>query len=89
MANPTNVPFPLPDDDRFEADDAFIFDEPNSPLSEDDVSESLSDVGDDSDDVCETPIVNFMNDIGDVCDDDLADFQDNIHIACWKESEKG
>ena len=51
--DPSNVSFPLPNDDRFEADNDFGFDEPNSHYSEDN-SESFSGVGDDSDDVSES-----------------------------------
>nr|KAJ0227389.1 hypothetical protein LSAT_V11C100029420 [Lactuca sativa] len=79
---------------RCEKDNDFGFDEPNSQFSEDSVNESLSDVGDESDDnVNETPIVsnhpvmNFMNDIGDEGDDDIVDIQDKIHLDFWNESE--
>ncbi|KAL4575286.1 hypothetical protein LXL04_022128 [Taraxacum kok-saghyz] len=85
--NSQNIPFPLPNDDRAEAEDDFGFDQPNSAHSEDDNSESLSDVGDDSDDMIETPVMSFMNDIGDVGDDDVEEPEDNIHIDVWKESE--
>ncbi|KAL4590440.1 hypothetical protein LXL04_003370 [Taraxacum kok-saghyz] len=86
--NSPNIPFPLPNDDRAEAEDNFGFDQPDSPHSEDDNSESLSDVGDDSDDMIETPVMSFMNDIGIVGDDDVAEPEYNNHIDVWKESRK-
>ncbi|KAI3779089.1 hypothetical protein L2E82_08571 [Cichorium intybus] len=87
VTNPSNVAFPLPNNDRFEAADDFGFDDPNSQCSEDNVSKSVSDVGDDSDDLNETPVVNFMNDIGDEGDDDITDLPDTIHMDVWNESE--
>nr|KAJ0226520.1 hypothetical protein LSAT_V11C100029310 [Lactuca sativa] len=94
VTNPSEVQFYLPNGARCEKDNDFGFDEPNSQFSEDSVSESLSDVGDESDDnVNETPIVsnhpvmNFMNDIGDEGDDDIVDIQDKIHLDFWNESE--
>nr|KAJ0189715.1 hypothetical protein LSAT_V11C800424140 [Lactuca sativa] len=63
-------------------------------MDEDSVSESLSDVGDESDDnvnettiVSKSPIMNFMNEIGDEGDDDIVDIQDKIHLDFWNESE--
>ncbi|KAL4555227.1 hypothetical protein LXL04_037838 [Taraxacum kok-saghyz] len=83
--NSQNIPFPLPNDDRAEAEDDFGFDQPDSPQSEDDNSESLSDVGDDSDDMIETPVMSFMNDIGDVGDDDES--ENKIRLGMQFESK--
>lgn len=85
--NPSNVPFSLSNDITFEADNDFGFDEPNSQYSEYSDSESMFNIEDDSDDVSENPVVNFMNDVGDVGDDDIADLENNIHIDVWSESE--
>ncbi|KAL4564886.1 hypothetical protein LXL04_028961 [Taraxacum kok-saghyz] len=70
---------------RVETEDDFGFDQPGSPHSEDDNSESLRDVGDDSNGMIETPVMIFMNDIRDIGDDDIAQLEDNIHIDVWME----
>ncbi|KAI3757823.1 hypothetical protein L6452_05366 [Arctium lappa] len=82
--NPSNVPFSLPNDNTFEADNDFGFDEPKSQYSEDSDTESMFNIEDDYDDVSENLVVNFMNDVG---DDDIADLENNIHIDVWSESE--
>ncbi|KAL4583592.1 hypothetical protein LXL04_008170 [Taraxacum kok-saghyz] len=90
VTSPSEVQFPLPNDDRCETGNEFGLDEPNPQFNEDNVSESLRDVGDDYDDnvnetsiVSKSPIMNFMNDIGDVGYDDVVDIQDNIHLDFW------
>ncbi|KAI3692554.1 hypothetical protein L6452_32371 [Arctium lappa] len=85
--NPSNVPFSLSNGNTFEADNNLGFDEPNSQYSEYSDSESMFNIEDDSDDVSENPVVNFMNDVGDVGDDDITDLENNIHIDAWSESE--
>nr|KAJ0216107.1 hypothetical protein LSAT_V11C300133080 [Lactuca sativa] len=86
--NTSDVAFPLPNDVRFEAENDFGFDEANSQYSEDTSTELFSNFGEDSnDDVCQTQVMSFMDDVGDVGDDDIADLEDNIHIDVWKESE--
>nr|KAJ0187554.1 hypothetical protein LSAT_V11C900494220 [Lactuca sativa] len=86
--NTSDVAFPLPNDVRFEAENDFGFDEANSQYSEDTSTELFSNVGGDSDDdVCETQVMSFMNDVRDVGDDDITGLEDNIHIDVWKESE--
>nr|KAJ0208323.1 hypothetical protein LSAT_V11C500281350 [Lactuca sativa] len=57
--------------------------------NEDTSTELFSNVREDSDDddVCETRVMSFMNDVRDVGDDDRIDLEDNIHIDVWKESE--
>ena len=64
----------------------FGFDQPNSHNSADNSSESLSNVGDDSDDVSETVVPNFMSDIGDLEENDDIP-EDTDHIDFWTESE--
>ncbi|CAI9295780.1 unnamed protein product [Lactuca saligna] len=77
------VPFPLPSDDRFEPNNEFGFDDPNSECS----SESLSHIEEDSDDVSDKLVVDFMNDVGNIGDDVVENLEDNIHIDVWKETE--
>ncbi|KAL4579873.1 hypothetical protein LXL04_016041 [Taraxacum kok-saghyz] len=72
--------------DRFEAAGDFSFDQPNSNSSVDNISELLSNVVDDYDNVSETVVPNFMSDIGDLEEnDDLP--EDTDHIDFWTESE--
>ncbi|XP_023743043.2 uncharacterized protein LOC111891205 [Lactuca sativa] len=77
------VPFPLPSDDRFEPNNEFGFDDPNSECS----SESLSHIEEDSDDVSDKLVVDFMNDVGNIGDDVVENLEDNVHIDVWKETE--
>lgn len=39
---PSNIPFPLPNDDRLETENDFGFDDPNSQDSEEDDSDSYT-----------------------------------------------
>lgn len=83
----SNLPFNLPNNDKFEANNDVGFDECISQHSEAS-SNSKSDVEDDSSGVSEDPVqsysqgvTNFMNDFGHVRDDDDAlEFQNNGHI---------
>lgn len=40
------------------------------------------------DDLSETSVVNFMNDIRDAGNDGIANFADTVHMDIWKELEK-
>nr|KAJ0215788.1 hypothetical protein LSAT_V11C300152000 [Lactuca sativa] len=84
----SDVAFPLPNDDRFEADNDIGFDEANSQYSKDTSIELFSTVGEDSndddDDVSETRIMSFMNDVGDVGDADIIGLEDKIYVAKCK-----
>lgn len=50
----------------------------------DNASDSVSNVGNDSDGLSETQVVNFMKDIRDAGDEDISDFADTVHIDIWK-----
>ncbi|KAL4576660.1 hypothetical protein LXL04_012758 [Taraxacum kok-saghyz] len=77
------VPFPLPNDNRFEPNNEFGFDDPYSECS----SESLSHIEEESDDASDTPVVDYMNDVGNLGDNDIEDVEEIIHIDLWKETE--
>ena len=77
------VPFPLPNDNRFEPNNEFGFDDPYSECS----SESLSHIEEEYDDVSDTPVVDYMNDVGNLGDNDIEDVEEIIHIDLWKETE--
>lgn len=68
------VPFALPSDDRFEENNEFSFDEPNTECS----SELLSSICDDSEYANDNSVVKFMNNVGNIGDDDIVDEEDNI-----------